>query len=575
MICWTVWWAGRRRRSLICCGRWSRNPSLLRGALQRFGDRLGAARRPGVGAHAQRPPHARVRPTATRGGRNHPPPQQRFREVSKRRLSVVLELRDLVKHYQVGGGEPIRAVDGVSMTVARGEFVAMYGPSGSGKTTLIELIAGLQLPRQWQRAGRRPRCGRDVPQGGRRLPAAHPRDGHAAAHPEPWRQGDPQRLAEAAAGNVRSAPRPGRTAAGSLGLGDRLHHRTEQLSMGERQRVLIALRAVESTQARARGRADRTSIRSAPREVLGLLRDLCREREMALLLATHDPEAAAFADQVHELRDGRLGEVPPGSHMLSWSARGPRLDHRRLGADDGTDAPVGRRATSTKRALKSEGRAHAGGIRDPRDRGRCGAAVRLADLEHQPHCSSVTQLNSQLVGSAQLQLDARGPEGFPERLLGEVRRVPGVQVALPILERQVNVIGPRGRERSVDLIGVEPQTRCAPAARCYVASPPVSSPRSTRSRCPHRSPTKSAPGHWSRSGCRSARHVIETLVGATLEEADIGGLVHSPVAVTSDRLRAAADGAPGQIHQHLRALRTGPLQPKCSGARAAGCGRGT
>jgi len=55
---------------------------------------------------------------------------------------------------------------------------------------------------------------------------------------------------------------------------------------------------------------------------------------------------------------------------------------------------------------------------------------------------SVTQLNTQLVGNTQFQVDARGPGGFSERLLGEVRRVPGVKTALPVLEQQANVIGP-------------------------------------------------------------------------------------------------------------------------------------
>src|ERR1700730_18549193 len=57
----------------------------------------------------------------------------------------MLETSDLVKQYQVGR-EAIRAVDGVSLRVAAGEFVALYGPSGSGKSTLIDLIAGFQPP---------------------------------------------------------------------------------------------------------------------------------------------------------------------------------------------------------------------------------------------------------------------------------------------------------------------------------------------------------------------------------------------------------------------------------------------
>ncbi len=58
----------------------------------------------------------------------------------------MLELRELVKHYPTLGGEPVRAVDGVSLTVRAGEMVALYGPSGSGKTTLLLMIATLLAP---------------------------------------------------------------------------------------------------------------------------------------------------------------------------------------------------------------------------------------------------------------------------------------------------------------------------------------------------------------------------------------------------------------------------------------------
>ena len=58
----------------------------------------------------------------------------------------MLELRELVKHFPMVYGEPVRAVDSVSLSVARGELLAIYGPSGSGKTTLLMLIAALLRP---------------------------------------------------------------------------------------------------------------------------------------------------------------------------------------------------------------------------------------------------------------------------------------------------------------------------------------------------------------------------------------------------------------------------------------------
>jgi putative ABC transport system ATP-binding protein len=223
----------------------------------------------------------------------------------------VLELRELIKHYRVGDGEPIRAVDGVSMSVAAGEFVALYGPSGSGKTTLLELVAGLQRPDE----GAVLLEGRDI-----FALSRHEIDEYRL------RQlgiiGQPHNLIPGARAvenaslklwlsNKRDARRTIEPLLERLGLGARLLHRTEQLSMGERQRVLIAMALATDPKLVLADEPTGTLDTQRTREVLGLLRELCRERSAAVILATHDPQAAAFADQVHELRDGRLGEYRP------------------------------------------------------------------------------------------------------------------------------------------------------------------------------------------------------------------------------------------------------------------------
>jgi putative ABC transport system ATP-binding protein len=223
----------------------------------------------------------------------------------------VLELRDVVKHYQVGGGVPVAAVDGVSLTVAGGEFLALYGPSGSGKTTLIELIAGLKTPD----SGSVLVEGGDIALMSRREAAEYRlRQVGMIMHPEtliPGARAIQNASLKLLMTSVRNAKPTVEPLLAVLGLGDRLQHRTEELSMGERQRVLIALALSVDPKLVLADEPTASLDTQRTREVLGLLRDLCRERNMALLLATHDPEAAAFADHVHELRDGRLQSYEP------------------------------------------------------------------------------------------------------------------------------------------------------------------------------------------------------------------------------------------------------------------------
>jgi putative ABC transport system ATP-binding protein len=231
----------------------------------------------------------------------------------------VLEIRQLVKHYRVGDGEPIHAVDGVSMAVATGEFAALYGPSGSGKTTLLELVAGLQRPN----SGTVVLDGRDI-----FALSRHEIDSYRLR--ELGIIGQPHNLIPGARAienaslklwlsNKRGARRTIEPLLERLGLGERLLHRTEQLSMGERQRVLIAMALATDPKLVLADEPTGTLDTQRTREVLGLLRELCRERGAAVVLATHDPQAAGFADQVHELRDGKLCEYQP-EHLTESDA---------------------------------------------------------------------------------------------------------------------------------------------------------------------------------------------------------------------------------------------------------------
>jgi putative ABC transport system ATP-binding protein len=218
-----------------------------------------------------------------------------------------LELREVVKHYR-GGGETVRAVDGVSLLVEPGELVALCGPSGSGKTTLLMLAAALIAPD----AGSVLFGGRDVARLSARESARYRRHDVGLVSQEFHLMPGASALDNAMIKlpvlgfSLREARARTRPWLERVGLGERAAHRPEQLSMGERQRVAIAralageprlLLADEPT-----GNLD--SRRTV--EILELLRDLCRERDMPGLLVTHDAEAIALADRVHTLRDGHL-----------------------------------------------------------------------------------------------------------------------------------------------------------------------------------------------------------------------------------------------------------------------------
>jgi putative ABC transport system ATP-binding protein len=220
----------------------------------------------------------------------------------------VLELVDVRKHYAGPDGETIRAVDGVSLTVAPGELLALYGPSGSGKSTLLHLAGGIAVPDagcvRWD--------GRDLAQLSRRAAARHRRSELGfllqSARLVPGLPAiDNAGLKLMADGASRmEARRRVAPLLERLGLEPRTEHRASQLSRGERHRIALA-RALSNDPRLVLADEPTGSLDSRNgREVLGLLAEVCRERGIAVVLVTHDPAGAGYADRVYSLRDGKV-----------------------------------------------------------------------------------------------------------------------------------------------------------------------------------------------------------------------------------------------------------------------------
>jgi putative ABC transport system ATP-binding protein len=218
-----------------------------------------------------------------------------------------LELREVVKGYP-SGREVIRAVDGVSLTIAPGEFVALYGPSGSGKTTLLMLAVGLLAPDSGtvcfggtdigglsERECARYRLN-DV---GFIFQSFHLASGATAL--------DNVTTKLIGAGlSLREARRRSWPWLDRVGLGDRAEHMPGQLSMGERQRVAIARALVNRPRLLLADEPTGNLDSKRTCDVLALLRSVCHEQRIPGLLVTHDVEAIGFVDRVYSLRDGRI-----------------------------------------------------------------------------------------------------------------------------------------------------------------------------------------------------------------------------------------------------------------------------
>jgi putative ABC transport system ATP-binding protein len=218
----------------------------------------------------------------------------------------IIHVRNLRKIYRLGDVD-VHALRGVNLDVGRGEFLALVGPSGSGKSTLFHILGGLLAPtdgeiwidgenlRRMSDSGRtvlRQRKIGFVFQKYNLLPTLTADDNIEVARYFAGRQGprDP------AFGEVLDL----------LGIRGRLHHKPRALSGGEQQRVAIARALVNRPAILLADEPTGNLDTENSNTVLGLLRKVNESVGQTILMITHNPEAAAFADRTVSIRDGRL-----------------------------------------------------------------------------------------------------------------------------------------------------------------------------------------------------------------------------------------------------------------------------
>jgi putative ABC transport system ATP-binding protein len=226
----------------------------------------------------------------------------------------MMEVVDATKIYQQGR-RTVHALRGVSIRIEAGEFVTIMGPSGSGKSTLLHLLGALDTPTSGQ-----------VFFGGQELASLTDRDRSLIRRSRigfvfqffnllsTLTAAENVALPLLLGGQTRAkALSQALAALEPVGLASRADHFPEELSGGEMQRVAIARALVTEPEAVLCDEPTGNLDSANAQEILALLRSLPDVTRRAVVMVTHDPSAAAVADRIVHIRDGRIDSQETGN----------------------------------------------------------------------------------------------------------------------------------------------------------------------------------------------------------------------------------------------------------------------
>lgn len=228
-------------------------------------------------------------------------------------MEEFVKLQNITKIYKMGEVE-IRAVDNISFSIQKGEFVVIVGPSGAGKTTVLNILGGM-----------------DTATGGALVVDGEDVTAYNARQLTGYRREDIGFVFQfynlvpnlTALENVELAlqickdPLDAREVLKEVGLGSRLDNFPAQLSGGEQQRVSIARALAKNPKLLLCDEPTGALDYNTGKAILKLLQNMCRERGMTVIVITHNQAIAPMADRLIHIKNGQVSQMETNEHPVS------------------------------------------------------------------------------------------------------------------------------------------------------------------------------------------------------------------------------------------------------------------
>lgn len=229
------------------------------------------------------------------------------------KMENYIELRDVKKIYKMGEVE-IKALDGVTFSIDKGEFVIIVGPSGAGKTTVLNILGGMDSPDYGQVIVDE----RNISSyKGRELTAYRRHDiGFVFQFYNLVQNLTAYENVELAS-QICKNPLDARKMLENVGLKDRMNNFPAQLSGGEQQRVAIARALAKRPKLLLCDEPTGALDYNTGKSILKLLQDTCREFGMTVLVITHNSAIAPMADKVIKVKNGRVDSITINDNPIS------------------------------------------------------------------------------------------------------------------------------------------------------------------------------------------------------------------------------------------------------------------